>query len=101
MKHKFLATLIFLVFSILKLEGSQKDYHFYQFLKNNVSWISECNEEKVYLKPDMIRITSEGIKIVDEYLREFVLSELFSNEKGIYTNLASLKTTLAYKIHFP
>lgn len=58
-----------------------------------MSWIKECGEDKVYLKPDMIKISSEGIKIANG-VKDFFWTALFSNEKGIYTTLKSLEATV-------
>lgn len=67
---------------------------------HNMTCIRECQGNKVYLKTENLKITSEGMKIIDEVFGEIPIIELYSDQKGIYTRLELLeeRSSVVYPI---
>jgi hypothetical protein len=91
MRFIFLSVTIFFTFYFFGVEASSKNKCFKELLKNNVSWIKSCQEDKVYLKPERLEVSFKGINIIDEHLGKISIEELYANKEGLYTKLSSLK----------
>ncbi|MBX7066153.1 MAG: hypothetical protein K1X28_02870 [Parachlamydiales bacterium] len=63
--------------------------------KNNPSCIRECQENRVYLNPQNIMISDEGIFLIDDANQKIPLLLLCSDIQGIYTLYETIGSDLA------
>lgn len=64
------------------------------FLENNVSWMKDCQDNRIYIKNECLIVAEDGIYVGDES-NKIPLTELFADSQGIYTRIESLGTEIA------
>ena len=67
---------------------------FCEGLNKDVSWVKNCQGNRIYLNPDYLDVSEKGMFLIDEFGRSTPLSRLYSDVQGIYVKAESLAPEL-------
>ena len=70
-------------------------HEFKNFLEKNAVYVKDCQDNRVYLKQEYLKISQKGLILMEANHSEINLSELLSDSEGIYTRIETLKTDVA------
>lgn len=62
---------------------------FSEIVNKDVSWVKNCQDNRIYLNPEYLIVSKNRMVVVDEYENETFLTELYSDANGIYTKAES------------
>ena len=95
---RYLVVILVCAFTFLKADFNQEATGS-KFLKNGISWVKECQGDKIYLKTEKLIISDNNIIVIDEQNGDFFLPELYFDETGIYTRISSLKESSSATVY--